>query len=365
MALSILPDEVSLNILYHLGGDEPTTLSLFRTSKHLRALLTENEPRIAYTIAQKSRIGPVRFLLEATAPTRLPPSFVWLHSGYARGSAIESLVDALEIAHLYENSAIFRPGRPLVLADRGDLRRYIMTMLLAVELCSMSGTTCLDIRRWIHLSPRWAVGFAYLSQDLIHHVVKMLHLCVKGQDAVMWGTPEAADAWCALVRVDIRAGDAGYLTGVLCGGMLFSGSRGIVDILSATYESYDQFVAVAKCRLYGDQLGCTLTNVSLQTLHAKFWNIYNAIWDEYEDKDEDDAEASAKWYIIQNDVHEWQQAVPDDEAWARLIHDNEWWKIMKLDPAQLRSIEYPGRIGMTPGESGSQLGEVSQFYREP
>ena len=344
MSLSTFPDEILLNILYHLEGDRQTTLSVSRTSKHSRALATENEPRIAYTIAQNHMIGPIRFLLEATAPTRLPPSFVWLHSGHARGNAIEYLVNALENADLYTNDCIF--PEPRVPSDRMDLRRYLMTMLLAVELCSLSGRTWRDVQRWINLSPRWATGYAYLSQDLIHHVVRMLHLCVKGHDAVMWGTPDAADAWCVLERVDINRGDAGHLTGILCGGMLLSGSRGMVDILSATYESYEHFVAVAKRRLYRHHPGCVQTARSLRKclrrLYTKYSNLSDKIWDEYESGDEDDVEASTKWCIVVNNIGGWKKAVPNDEAWAQFILDNEWTNAMRFGSGQLRKIDLAG-----------------------
>lgn len=180
----MLPREILLSILYRLEGDSQTILNLALTCKLFRALLTENEPRIASEIALNHSPSLTRFLLEATVPTIHRPCFRWLSHAYTRGHAIELLTNALENAGLYQNQSVFGSifsiyGRPLVAEDYVDIRRYVLTMLLAVELCSVSDDTGRHKLIWITFGPRWTAGLALHTEDLLRHVVKMLYLSIE------------------------------------------------------------------------------------------------------------------------------------------------------------------------------------------
>lgn len=235
MLQTFLPSEILLNILYHLDGDWDTTINLARTCRSIRDLLQENEPRIAATIAANHSPGPIRLLLERTAPTEKPPSFAWLHRAYARGHAIELLVNALENSGLYKDQSIFGTvfslyGRPLVPADYTDVRRYVVTMLLATEITSMSGRTCAQKCTLVERGPRWATGFSLHSRKLMRFLVSVLHACIKQTDITKLGTPDVTGAWL------FAADGPEYLTDFLYHGVLLAGARGIVDIISTTYD---------------------------------------------------------------------------------------------------------------------------------
>jgi hypothetical protein len=248
MAQTTLPGEILLNILYHLDGDLDTIHSLARTCRSFRDLLLENEPRIACTIAQNHSTGPIRFLLERTAPTaptapiKKPPSFQWLHRGYARGHAIELLVNALENAGLYRDQsifgAVFSPhGRPLVPADYPDVRRYVMSMLLAAEICSMGrGRDSMQKCILVDRGPLWAAGFSLHSRELMRFLVSALHVCIRQTDVAMLGPPDVTGAW-----FFDRRGEQ-YLTDYLHHGIHLAGARGIVDIISTTYDVSKPFL---------------------------------------------------------------------------------------------------------------------------
>lgn len=56
---------------------------------------------------------------------------------------MQFLVNALENAGVYKDQSVFGTvfsvyGRPLVPEDHADVRRYVLTILLAVELCSVN-----------------------------------------------------------------------------------------------------------------------------------------------------------------------------------------------------------------------------------
>lgn len=336
----MLPHEILLSILDHLDGDSETILSLKLTCKLFRALLTENEPRIAYAVAHKHSSGPVRFLLEATVPINWPPSFSWLSRAYTRGHAIRLLVNVLENAGLYKDQSLFGTnfsihGRPLVPADYADVRRYVMTMLLAVELCSLSGNTR-QKWAWANVGPRWTAGFALLSQDLIRYLVKVLHLCIEGHNALTWGPSDAPSGF---FPDETQAED---LIHYLYSGMLLSGARGIVDLLSTTYHSYDQFIAVTRQRLYGDYLErCTQDELwPQQRMPNRLWLLsalkHRRGQERWDATATDDPGATYKDYVGEMDIDEWKKEIPDDEAWTGFVHDNNWSKPMQFTSSQLQ-----------------------------
>ena len=329
-----LPPEILLNILDRLEGDSKTILSLMLTCKLFRALLTENEPRIAFGIALNHNPSPTRFLLEATAPTISPPSFHWLFRAHTRGRAIELLVNALENAGLYKDQSVFGTlfsvhGRPLVPEDHADVRRYVLMMLLAVELCSVSGNTPHKLV-WASLGPRWTAGFALHCHDLIRYVVKMLYVAIENHDFYTWGPSDALSGFFPGRQ------QAERLTNYLLSGMLLSGAKGVVDILSTTYESYDQFVAVARQRLYGVHLERYAEDElwPQQQIPRQLWFL-SALRDRCTEE-RFNGTAAHKDYVGDIDIDDWKSDIANDEAWTRFVHDNGWSMPLQFTPTQLR-----------------------------
>jgi hypothetical protein len=334
MVCNMLPPEILLNILGHLEGDSETFLSLVLTCKLFRALLTENEPRIALRIALNQNPGPIKILLEATAPSIKPPSFHWLSDAYSRGHAIERLVNALENSGIYKDQSVFGTifsayGRPLVPEDHTDVRRYVLTMLLAVELCSVSGNISHRLV-WANLGPRWTAGLILRSRDLIHFVVKMLYLVIENHDASTWGPSDAPSGF-----FPSRA-QADRLANYLLSGMLLSGAKGIVDILSTTYECYDQLVAVARQRLFNFHLESYHEEELWpeQQIPRRLWFI-SSLWGRSMEEAYNGTN-TYKDYVGGIDIDCWKSDIINDKAWIRFMHDNGWSKPLLFTPMQLR-----------------------------
>ena len=337
----MLPSEILLCTFYRLEGDSETILNLALTCKLFRALLTENEPRIASQIALNHSSGLIRFLLEATAPTIYPPCFRWLSQANTRGHAVELLVNALENAGLYKNQSVFGSifsvyGQPLVPEDHVDVRRCVLTMLLAVELCSVKGRT-LYKRVWVRSGPRWTAGLALHTEELLRHLVQTLYLSIEDHNRETWGPSDAPSGFFP------DREQAERLTSYLFTGMLLTGSRAIVDILSTTYENYDQFVAVARERLYGDHLEEYGVDElwPQQDLPWRLWllnRLKNRRTEEMVSKTTTDKSgAICKDYVDKIDIDEWKSDIPDEEAWVRFVHGNGWSTPLQFAPHQLRN----------------------------
>lgn len=341
MEREMLPPEILLNILDHLEGDSETILSLGLTCKLFRALLMENEPRIAFRIALNHNPSPTRFLLEATAPASSPPSFHWLFHAYTRGRAIELLVNALENAGLYKDQSVFGTlfsvhGRPLVPDDHADVRRYVLTMLLAIELFSVSGNTAHKLV-WGSPGPLWTAGFTLHCHELIRYVVKMLYVAIENHDFYTWGPSDALSGFFPDRQ------QAERLTNYLLSGMLLSGAKGVVDVLSTTYESYDQFVAVARQRLYGVHLERYAEDElwPQQQIPRQLWFL-SALRDR-RTEDRFNRTAVHKDYVGDIDIDNWKSEIADDDAWTLFVHDNGWSTPLRFTSTQLR-MKLPKRI---------------------
>jgi hypothetical protein len=371
---TMLPREILLSILYRLEGDSQTILHLALTCKLFRALLTENEPRIASEIALNHSPSLTRFLLEATAPTIRRPCFRWLSHAYTRGHAIELLTNALENAGLYQNQSVFGSifsiyGRPLVAEDHVDVRRYVLTMLLAVELCSVSNETGRHKLIWVTFGPRWTAGLALHTEDLLRHLVKMLYLSIEEHNRETWGPSDAPSGFFP------DREQAERLTSYLFSGMLLTGARGIVDILSTTYKTYDQFVAVARERLYGGYLERYRVDElwPQQRLPGSLWFL-NALknrrdQERFSKATTDNPGAVYKDYIDKIAIDEWKSDIPNEEAWIRFVHSNGWSNPLQFRPAQLRRTLPRSIFRPPPDKNGRHQGwrtnDAQRIMRQP
>lgn len=326
------PPEVLLNILDHLEGDSKTLLSLIQTCKLFGALLTE---------------------MSLASPSELRSTKAPAHQILARGNGTNDQAAIFSLAYQYLHSGTRHAIPCQCSGERRCLQRSIRVWHSVFGLWAATGAGrprgCPTLRSnnpacgralfsecrtahelvWANLGHRGTAGLALRSHDLIRFVVKTLYLIIENHHAYSWGPSDAPSGFFP----DQQQADR--LTNYLLSGMLLSGAKGIVDILSTTYECYDQFVAVARQRLYNVRLERHMEGGlwPQQQFPRRLWFI-SALRD---GNTEERFNGSAyKEYVGDNDIDGWKSDIIGDAAWKCFMHANGWSKPLLFTPAQLR-----------------------------